>query len=144
MKIVERALSGISPYPNNPRNIPEAAVAHVARSIKEFGFRQPIVVDTDGVIIAGHTRYLAAQSLGIKKAPVRVMDDATDEQARAYRVADNRLGELSEWDHAALVEELESLEGLLDTTWANCKRCSTPRTTRSPLGSRNKGSSTSA
>ena len=80
MKIVERALSGISPYPNNPRNIPEAAVAHVARSIKEFGFRQPIVVDTDGVIIAGHTRYLAAQPLGIKKAPVHVMDDATDEQ----------------------------------------------------------------
>ena len=115
MKVTERALSGITPYPNNPRNIPEAAIAQVARSIEAFGFRQPIVVDPDGVIIVGHTRYLAAHQLGLKKIPAHVME-VTDEQARAYRIADNRLGELSEWDNAALVEELEALEGLFDTT----------------------------
>ena len=115
MKITERALSGIKPYSNNPRNIPEAAVVKVARSIKEFGFRQPLVVDVDGVIIVGHTRYLAAKTLGIKRVPVHVMD-ATDEHVRAYRIADNRLGEISNWDDAALVEELESLDGMLDTT----------------------------
>ena len=115
MKITERPLSGIKPYSNNPRNIPEAAVVKVARSIKEFGFRQPLVVDVDGVIIVGHTRYLAAKTLGIKRVPVHVMD-ATDEHVRAYRIADNRLGEISNWDDAALVEELESLDGMLDTT----------------------------
>ena len=109
MKVIDRALSGIKPYPNNPRSIPLEAIDSVAASIEEFGWRQPIVVDTDGVIIVGHTRYLAAKKLGLKKAPVHVMD-ATDEQAKAFRIADNRTGEFSEWDMDQLSEELLALD----------------------------------
>jgi site-specific DNA-methyltransferase (adenine-specific) len=88
-KITLMALSDITPYENNPRNN-EEAVEKVANSIKEFGFNQPIVVDKDNVIIVGHTRYLAAQELGLAEAPVIVAGNLSDEQARAYRQGNSR------------------------------------------------------
>lgn len=98
----------IRPYDRNPRNN-DGAVDAVAASIKEFGWQQPIVVDRDGVIIAGHTRYKAAQKLKCKEVPVVVAENLTDEQVKAYRLADNKTGELAEWDTALLDEELAEL-----------------------------------
>lgn len=105
MQIIIKGISEIKPYENNPRNN-DSAVDAVAASIREFGWQQPIVVDKDGVIIAGHTRYKAAKKLKLKEVPVVVADNLTDEQVRAYRLADNKSGELAEWDFAALEEEL--------------------------------------
>ena len=85
-------------------------VAAVAASLKEFGFRQPIVVDTDGVIIVGHTRWKAAQKLGLAKVPVHVATDLTPEQVRAYRIADNKSGEIAEWNMEILPIELSELK----------------------------------
>lgn len=103
-----RKVTEIKPYERNPRNNEGAADA-VAASIKEFGWQQPIVVDRDGVIIAGHTRYKAAQKLGCKTVPVVVADELTEEQVKAYRLADNKTGELAGWDFSALEEELTEL-----------------------------------
>lgn len=108
MKIELRPLKQIIPYENNPRNN-DAAVDAVAASIREFGFRQPIVVDADGVIICGHTRYKAAQKLGLEKVPVHVAKDLTPEQIRAYRIADNKTAELAEWNYDLLPIELSQL-----------------------------------
>lgn len=110
-KITLMALADITPYENNPRNN-EEAVEKVANSIKEFGFNQPIVVDKDNVIIVGHTRYLAAQELGLTEAPVIVAGNLSDEQARAYRLADNKTGELAGWDFEKLALELEQIEDI--------------------------------
>lgn len=110
-KITIMALTDITPYENNPRNN-EEAVKKVANSIKEFGFNQPIVVDKDNVIIVGHTRYLAAQELGLTEAPVIVAGNLSDEQARAYRLADNKTGELAGWDFEKLALELEQIEDI--------------------------------
>ena len=110
-KITIMALTDITPYENNPRNN-EEAVEKVANSIKEFGFNQPIVVDKDNVIIVGHTRYLAAQKLGLSEAPVIVAGNLSDEQARAYRLADNKTGELAGWDFEKLALELEQIEDI--------------------------------
>lgn len=82
----------------------------VAASIKEFGFRQAIVVDAEGVIIAGHTRYKAAKKLGLKQVPVHVADGLTPQQVKAYRIADNKVGELAEWDEELLALEIEELK----------------------------------
>lgn len=101
-------IAEIKPYDRNPRNN-DGAVDAVAASIKEFGWQQPIVVDRDGVIIAGHTRYKAAKKLKCKEVPVVVAENLTDEQARAYRLADNKTGELAGWDFSALEEELAGL-----------------------------------
>lgn len=109
MKIVYKSVTQITPYENNPR-VNDKAVEAVAASIKEFGFKQPIVVDSQGVIVAGHTRYKAALSLGMDKVPVLVADDLTDEQVKAYRLADNKTAELAEWDFSALQEELDALD----------------------------------
>ena len=95
MKIELRPLSAIKPYEKNPR-INEGAVDAVAESIRRFGFRQPIVVDKEGVIVCGHTRLKAAQKLCLEKAPVHVATDLTPAQIRAYRIADNKTAELSE------------------------------------------------
>jgi len=103
-----RAIDDIRPYERNPR-INDQAVDAVAASLKEFGFRQPIVVDADGVIIAGHTRWKAARKLGLAKVPVHVATDLTPEQVRAYRIADNKSGELAEWDLEILPIELAEL-----------------------------------
>lgn len=110
-KITLMALTDITPYENNPRNN-EEAVEKVANSIKEFGFNQPIVVDKDNVIIVGHTRYLAAHELGLTEAPVIVAGNLSDEQARAYRLADNKTGELAGWDFEKLALELEQIEDI--------------------------------
>ena len=108
MEIKLVKIADIRPYDRNPRNN-DGAVNAVAASIKEFGWQQPIVVDRDGVIIAGHTRYKAAQKLKCKEVPVVVAENLTDEQVRAYRLADNKTGELAGWDFSALEEELAGL-----------------------------------
>lgn len=105
MKIVEMDIGEVFPYENNPRKN-EAAIKPVAKSLKEFGWKQPIVVDKDNIIIVGHTRWEAAQMLGLKKVPVLVASDLTEDQARAYRLADNKTNEFSSWDAQALLEEL--------------------------------------
>lgn len=101
------------PYAQNPRKIGEQAIAGVAQSIKSFGFKNPIVVDGEGVVINGHTRLLAAKRLGLKKVPVLVATDLTPEQARAFRIADNRTGEFSDWDRELLALEMPDLRELL-------------------------------
>lgn len=111
MKVVDKKLTEITPYENNPRNN-DAAVEKVANSIKAFGFQQPIVVDKEGVIIVGHTRYYAAQELGLETVPVVVADKLTDEQARAYRLADNKTGEIAGWDYLALADELAAIDDI--------------------------------
>lgn len=111
MNVIERDLTSIRPYENNPRDN-EAAVAFVANSIREFGWKQPIVIDKNGVIIAGHTRYKAAQTLGLKSAPCVIADDLTEEQVKAYRLADNKVGEIATWDFEALEEELDAIEDI--------------------------------
>ena len=98
----------IRPYENNPR-VNDAAVDAVAASIKEFGWRQPIVVDRNGVIVAGHTRLKAAQKLGLDSVPVHVADNLTDEQIKALRLADNKTAELAVWDYGLLDAELAAL-----------------------------------
>ena len=108
MKIELKPLSSIQPYPNNPR-INDDAVESVAASIREFGFRQPIVVDNDDVIICGHTRYKAALHLGLEKVPVHVAKDLTPEQIKAYRIADNKTAELAEWNLELLPIEISEL-----------------------------------
>ena len=108
MQIIIKGIGEIQPYENNPRNN-DSAVDAVAASIREFGWQQPIVVDKDGVIIAGHTRYKAARKLGLTEVPVVVADNLTDEQVMAYRLADNKTGELAGWDFSALEEELAGL-----------------------------------
>lgn len=108
MKIQEKKLTDITPYENNPRNNDEA-VQYVANSIKEFGFKQPIVIDLDGTIIAGHTRYKAAKKLGLETVPCVVASDLTPEQVNAYRLADNKVSEFATWDMDLLNEELDGL-----------------------------------
>jgi DNA modification methylase len=102
-------LDRIRPYENNPR-VNEGAVEAVAASIREFGFAQPIVVDTDSVIIVGHTRLKAAQKLGLDRVPVVVASHLTPEQVRAYRIADNKTNELSEWNYDLLPIEIDALK----------------------------------
>ncbi|GJQ27325.1 MAG: methyltransferase [Phycisphaerae bacterium] len=109
MKIEQRPLGRIKPYEKNPR-INDAAVDAVAESIQRFGFRQPIVVDGEGVIVCGHTRWRAAQKLGLDKVPVHVARDMTPEQIRAYRIADNKTAELAEWNLELLNIELGELK----------------------------------
>src|SRR5512135_3902683 len=105
-----RKIDDIRPYDKNPR-VNDGAVDAVAASLKQFGFRQPIVIDADGVIICGHTRYKAAQKLGLEKVPVHVAKDLTPEQIRAYRIADNKTAELAEWNLELLPLELAELQG---------------------------------
>jgi ParB-like chromosome segregation protein Spo0J len=94
------------PYARNARNIPQAAVDKVAASIREFAFRQPIVVDKDGTIVAGHTRLRAAQKLGLAEVPVHVASELTPTQTKAYRLADNRVNQESLFDNELLALEL--------------------------------------
>jgi DNA modification methylase len=109
MKIVLRPLAELRPYEKNPR-LNDDAVDAVAASIREFGFRQPIVVDSDGAIICGHTRYKAAQKLGLEKVPVHVATDLTPEQIKAYRIADNQTASLAEWNYDLLPIEIGELQ----------------------------------
>src|SRR5579872_4756415 len=111
MHVEMRPLDSIRPYENNPR-LNDAAVDAVAASIKEFSFRQPIVVDEEGVIVVGHTRYKAALKLGLKEVPVHVAVGLSPAQARAYRIADNQTATLSGWDDDKLPLELAELQKL--------------------------------
>jgi ParB-like chromosome segregation protein Spo0J len=108
MKITYRKIADIKPYDNNPR-LNEDGVEALARSIREFGFRQPLVVDGEGVIIVGHTRWKAAHKLGLAEVPVHVATGLTPEQVRAYRIADNQTASLSAWDYKLLPLELGDL-----------------------------------
>lgn len=111
MNIIEKKLKELKEYENNPRHN-EGAVDAVAASIKEFGFKVPIVIDADGVIIAGHTRKKAAEKLGLKTVPCIVADDLSPEQIKAFRLADNKTGELAGWDFEKLEEELADLAAM--------------------------------
>ena len=108
MQIVIKNINQIFPYEKNPRKNDEA-VKYVANSIKEFGFKVPIVIDAEGIIVAGHTRYKAAKKLGIDEVPCIVADDLTNEQIKAFRLADNKVAEQAEWDIDLLNDELELL-----------------------------------
>ena len=108
MNIVYKKLGEITPYDKNPRKN-DKAVQYVAESIKEFGFKVPIVVDADGIIVAGHTRYKAAKKLKLKEVPVIIADDLTEEQVKAYRLADNKVAEQAEWDMDLLADELDGI-----------------------------------
>lgn len=113
MKIELMAPAELVPYAKNPRKN-QPAVDYVANSIREFGFRNPILIDKDKVIIAGHTRLLAAEKLGIKQVPVIRIEDLTPDQVKALRLADNKTGEFAEWDRGLLDEELADLRSKLD------------------------------
>lgn len=109
MQIDYLPTADIYPYAGNPRQIGSDAVDVVAASIKEFGWRQPIAVDEDMIILVGHTRLLAAKSLGMETVPVHVATGLTNAQKKAYRIADNKTGEFSQWDNDLLAVELEDL-----------------------------------
>ena len=113
MTIKEVKTLDLIPYEKNPR-VNENAVEAVAESIKEFGFKVPIVIDKYNVIVAGHTRLKAALSLGLDKVPCVVADDLTPEQVAAFRLADNKTAELADWDYGLLDEELKRLQGIID------------------------------
>jgi ParB-like chromosome segregation protein Spo0J len=112
MTIETWPLDRIKPYPQNARRIPKAAVESVAASLKEFGWRQPIVVDRDGVIVVGHVRRLGALQNGWTEAPVHIASNLTPEQTRAYRLMDNRSHEEAGWDKSLLSLELADLSKL--------------------------------
>src|SRR5262245_47044477 len=109
MHVEDWPIGNVKPYENNPR-LNDPAVDAVAASIREYGWRQPVVVDEDGVIIVGHTRYKAALKLGLETVPVHVARGLTPAQARAYRIADNQTARLSGWDDARLALELAALQ----------------------------------
>ena len=109
MEIIEKRLNELTPYKNNPRKNDQAVDA-VAASIKAFGFKVPIVIDRDGVIVCGHTRAKAAKKLKLESVPCVVADDLTEEEIKAFRLADNKVGELAEWDLPALDLELADLD----------------------------------
>lgn len=109
MKIEMMKVTELIPYDNNPRNN-DGAVEAVANSIKEFGFKVPIVVDKDNEIINGHTRLKAAYHLGMDEVPVIKADDLSDDQVKAFRLADNKTGEIAEWDFELLDVELEEIK----------------------------------
>lgn len=108
MKIIEMQVDDLHVYENNPRDN-EEAVKYVANSIKEFGFKVPIIIDKANVIVAGHTRLKAAQQLGLEKVPCIVADDLDDDQIKAFRLADNKVSEASSWNWSKLEQELDDL-----------------------------------
>ena len=108
MRVTEVDIDSVRPYAGNPRNN-SAAVDVIAESIRNYGFRQPIVVDRDMVIVCGHTRWEAMRRLGMRTIPCVIADDLTPEQAMAYRLDDNRSAEFSSWDMGKLTEELGKL-----------------------------------
>ena len=109
MQIINMKLSEIHPYEKNPR-FNDGAVEAVANSIKEFGFQQPIVVDKDHIVVVGHTRLKAAEQLGLTEVPVVIAENLTPEQVQAYRIADNKTGEIAEWNYELLPLEIKELQ----------------------------------
>ena len=108
MQIKDINIGDLIPYEKNPRKN-ENAIEYVKNSIEQFGFKVPIVIDKNNVIVCGHTRYVAAKQLGFDKVPCVVADDLTEEQITAYRLADNKVAEFSDWDMSLLNEELDKL-----------------------------------
>ena len=108
MNIIDFKIENLKPYENNPRRN-DGAVDYVANSIKQFGFKVPIVIDKDNVIVCGHTRYKVAKKLGIDTVPCVIADDLTDEQIKAFRLADNKVGSIAEWDFDLLGDELDGI-----------------------------------
>lgn len=108
MEIIEKRLEELKPYDNNPRKN-DGAVDALAESIKEFGFRVPLIVSRDGVIISGHTRYKAAKKLDLEKVPCIIAEKLDEDEVKQFRIVDNKTQELAKWDFAALAEELESI-----------------------------------
>lgn len=104
-------IGDVVPYEKNPR-LNDQAVDAVASSIREFGFKVPIVVDSKGVVVSGHTRLKAAKTLGLDEVPVIVADDLDDTKIKAFRLADNKVAELADWDESLLIKELEELDDL--------------------------------
>lgn len=113
MNVKMMKIEELVPYEKNPRKN-DGAVKYVMESIKEFGFKVPIVIDKNNVIVTGHTRYKASKNLKLSEVPCIIADDLTDEQIKAFRLADNKVSEYSEWDMDLLDFELEDLE--LDMT----------------------------
>lgn len=109
MNIIEKLVKDLKPYEKNPRKNDDA-VQYVANSIKEFGFRVPIVIDSNNTIVCGHTRWKAAKLLKMETVPCVIADDLTEEQIKAFRVADNKTSEKSGWDFALLDTELAEIE----------------------------------
>lgn len=109
MQIIYKKINEVIPYENNPRKN-ESAVDYVANSIKEFGFKVPIIIDKNNVVVTGHTRLKAAEKLGLKEVPVILADDLTEEQIKAFRLADNKVSEFAGWDFDLLNMELEDLD----------------------------------
>src|SRR5262245_40385949 len=108
VQIELRSVDDVIPYDRNPRDN-DGAVDAVVASLREFGFRQPVVVDREGIVVVGHTRLKAAKKLGLKEVPVHVAEDLTSEQARAYRIADNQTASIADWDLDLLPVELAEL-----------------------------------
>lgn len=108
MQIKDINIGDLIPYEKNPRKN-EGAIEYVKNSIQQFGFKVPIVIDTNNVIVCGHTRYAAAKQLDLDVVPCVIADDLTDEQIAAYRLADNKVAEFSDWDMSLLNEELDKL-----------------------------------
>lgn len=111
MNIIDIDVAALTPYENNPRDN-DGAVEAVANSIKEFGFKVPIIIDKDNIIVAGHTRLKAAKELGYNRVPCIVADDLTEEQIKAFRLVDNKAAELATWDFEKLDLELSELSDL--------------------------------
>ena len=109
MEIKMVKVEDLKPYENNPR-INDDAVEYVAKSIKEFGFKVPMVIDKNNVIVAGHTRYKASMELGLKEVPCIVADDLTEEQLKAFRLADNKVSEKASWNYDLLDLELDDID----------------------------------
>lgn len=109
IKIIEKDINELVPYENNAR-INDKAVDIVANSIKEFGFKNPCIIDKNNVLVAGHTRVLACKKLGITKVPCIVADDLTEDQIKAFRIADNSSAQVAEWDMEKLMKELDSID----------------------------------
>ena len=105
MRVIDIAVNELQEYENNPRNN-DVAVDAVAASIREFGFKVPVIIDSKMVIVAGHTRVKAAKNIGMETVPCIIADDLTPEQIKAFRLADNKVSELSGWDFTKLEEEL--------------------------------------
>ena len=118
MDIIYKKYGDLVPYENNPRKN-DGAVDAVAASIKEFGWKVPVIIDKDNVVVAGHTRLKAAKQLGIEDIPCIVADDLTDDQIKAFRLADNKVSEFSTWDYDKLREEIGFERKLSEADAAN-------------------------
>lgn len=113
LNIVYKNIKELKPYKKNAKKHNKEQVEQIANSIKEFGFTQPVIIDKNNCVVAGHGRILGAKKAGLKQVPTVCLEDLTEEQIKAYRLVDNKLNE-SEWDYSLLDEEMEDLIGDMD------------------------------